>query len=278
MRADTKNERLALANQVVELCQRAGDAILSVYNSQEALTISKKADHSPVTEADLLAHRIIRRGLEQLTPGWPLLSEECAAPSYSERRLWSRYWLVDPLDGTREFIARTGEFTVNIALVEEGIATLGVVFLPLEQLAYIGVSGAGAWREGRDGRHAIGVSRALTPGGRVRVLTSSRYKGLELNTCISRLREQFNTVEWLKAGSAIKFCRLAEGRADFYPRFSPCCEWDTAAGQALLEAAGGQLLDTRFRRFRYNRGQSLINPHFYALGGAEFDWRSVLAS
>lgn len=271
------NGTLAIANELVQLCRKAGEAIKDVYCGREAMQLEQKADNSPVTAADKLANQIILEALATVAPQWPVLSEEHTIPDFQHRSAWPCYWLVDPLDGTREFIARTGEFTVNIALIEQGVPVLGVVYLPLEDVAYVGLSGHGAWRESEGLRSPITVS-TMAQRGCVRVLTSSRHGGEQLETCINRLSQHFGDSEWIKAGSALKFCRLAEGLADIYPRFSPCSEWDTAAGQAVLEAAGGQLLDTNFEPLRYNQKSSLLNPHFYALGGEDVDWPSVLSA
>ncbi|MEE8059562.1 MAG: 3'(2'),5'-bisphosphate nucleotidase CysQ [Pseudomonadales bacterium] len=268
-------ERLALADRVAALCQQAGEAITAIYLSSQPLVVEQKADSSPVTVADLESHQIIVKGLSQLAPSCPILSEEQSIPSFAERSQWARYWLVDPLDGTKEFIGRTGEFTINIALIEQGLPVLGVVYLPLVKIAYIGVAGESAWREDAMGRVELRVNDR-GQDEKVRVLTSSRHKGEYLQACLDRLEQHFGGVERIKVGSALKFCHLAEGLGDIYPRFSPCSEWDTAAGQAVLEAAGGQLVDIDFRRFSYNYKESLINPHFYAFGAANVDWRAVL--
>lgn len=268
-----------LAQQAYELCRQAAVAIMSIYEAKSPLAVEYKADQSPLTVADQQAHLIIADGLASLTPQWPVLSEEQALPSYEERSQWARYWLVDPLDGTREFIDRNGEFTVNIALIEQGFPVLGVVYVPSQHCGYIGIDGgsaqARAWRQDESGRETLQVN-TVNSAGALRLLSSARTSGPELMACMEGLAEHFDPVQWLRAGSALKFCQLAEGRADIYPRFSPCCEWDTAAGQAVLEAAGGQLLDTRFERFRYNQRASIICPSFYALGAASFHWPDVL--
>lgn len=270
-----------MAEAVCEICALAGEAILSIYQSAEPLQVNTKPDKSPVTLADQVAHDIIVAGLNKLTPNLPVLSEEQAAPDFAQRTRWPRYWLVDPLDGTREFIARTGEFTVNVALVEQGVAVIGVVFVPVVAQAYVGVLAtatqpASALKISAGGRSNIHVS-SFNKAAPLRVLTSSRSHGSELLACLERLKSHCSELEWLQFGSALKFCRLAEGAADIYPRFSPCCEWDTAAGQALLEAAGGGLLTTEFQPLRYNQRPTLINPSFYALADTAADWRLWMA-
>ena len=275
MQPTTKEERQALAGKLVELCRQAGQVITALYHSGEPLHINQKADDSPVTEADHQSQHVLAEGLGRLTPAWPVLSEEQAIPDFSERRDWRRYWLVDPLDGTREFINRTGEFTINIALIEDGWPVLGIIYLPLEESAYIGIEGGGAWREDAGGRTELKV-RDRSSSDQLAVLTGSRHQGRLIQACLERLRQHFIGVERVQAGSALKFCLLAEGRGDIYPRFAPCCEWDTAAGQAVLEAAGGELLGMDFLRFRYNQKESLINPHFFAVGAGNVAWRELL--
>jgi 3'(2'), 5'-bisphosphate nucleotidase len=268
-------DRVELAESARLIAERASRVICDVYQSGNTLKIEKKADKSPVTIADLRAHQVIHDGLVALTPQWPVLSEEEQIPPFSTRGHWPCYWLVDPLDGTKEFIERTGEFTINIALIEQGIATLGLIYLPLKGCAYVGVVGRGAQRVTAEGRESIRVSQSV-PDDRVRVLTSRRHSGPTLEACLARLGEHFKAVERINAGSALKFCYLAEGKGDIYPRFAPCSEWDTAAGQALLEAAGGQLLDTTFSSLKYNQSESLINPHFYALAAPSVGWVTLL--
>lgn len=263
-----------LAQSLVEICRLAGDAIKEVYNGEVSPLIKYKSDHSPVTEADNKSHAIIVDALIRLTPDIPILSEEQEIPSFAERSSWQRYWLVDPLDGTREFIDRNGEFTVNIALIENNKPILGIVYLPLDDQAYWGGDKLGAWKVGPEGKVPLQVGGL--PSENIRVLTSGRHHNQELALCIEKLRGQFNSLEQIKVGSALKFCRLVEGAGDIYPRFSPCCEWDTAAGQAVLEAAGGVLVTTDYQPFLYNLKESLINPHFFALASTLDKWRPVL--
>lgn len=271
--ADTDYWALGVA--VSELCRQAGEHIAALYRQSRAPDVTLKADASPVTEADHQSQEILERGLRELTPEWPILSEEKALPPFAERRQWRHYWLVDPLDGTREYINRTGEFTVNIALIESGKPVLGVVGVPMESSVYLGVPGRGAIRLNR-GEQRISVS-ALSDE-RVRLFTGSRHHGKKLARCIEQLQCYWPEVERLQAGSALKFCRLAEGLGDIYPRFSPCSEWDTAAGQALLEAAGGEVVDTGFNPLIYNQRESVSSPHFYALGCLTADWKAILAT
>jgi 3'(2'), 5'-bisphosphate nucleotidase len=271
----TKDEQQQLiAEQLLHLCRQAGQAIVDIYQSDEPVVVEQKQDDSPLTQADTQSHHILTEGLARLTPQWPVLSEEQVMPDFTERSQWPCYWLVDPLDGTREFVERTGEFTINIALIEHHRPVLGVVYIPLEQTAYIGLVDQGkALRIDNTGRKDIAVSSASTA---IKVLSSSRYGGAELESCIAKLSQHFHEVDSIRAGSALNFCQLAEGAADIYPRFSPCCEWDTAAGQAVLEAAGGRLVDMDFKPLQYNLKSSILNPHFYALGGDGLPWADIL--
>jgi 3'(2'), 5'-bisphosphate nucleotidase len=273
----TENINLqALAEQLCQLCAEAGAAIVQVYQSASPLAVSYKADDSPLTAADTIAEDIIVAGLAALTPHWPILSEEQQLPDFALRQQWPCYWLVDPLDGTREFVERTGEFTINIALIEHGRPQLGVIYRPVQAAAYVGVPSLKvAFKLEAGSRQDLHVSVVDKPST-LRVLTSSRHQNQQLTDCIALLERRFAGVYWLKAGSAVKFCRLAEGEGDIYPRFSPCCEWDIAAGQALLEAAGGSLLAMDFKPFRYNQQPSVLCPPFYALGGRGLDWPALL--
>ena len=196
-----------------------------------------KDDRSPVTAADKAAHDVILQGLQQLTPDLPVLSEESKQIPYSERQRWESYWLVDPLDGTKEFISRNGDFTINIALIQKHAPVVGLVHIPVENLSYYGVVGAGAYRrDQRVRRH--GRSGCGPLGGRaVRVVASRSHRGPLLDGYLAKLGAH----ETLSRGSALKFCLVAEGAADVYPRLGPTCEWDTGAGHAVLLAAGGQV-------------------------------------
>jgi 3'(2'), 5'-bisphosphate nucleotidase len=210
-----------------------------------------------------------------------VLSEESRESELARRRDWHRFWLVDPLDGTKEFLARTGEFTINVALIDEHLPVLGVIYLPLEDVAYVGLPGTGAWRhqfaEGVWHRRAISA-RKLEAGQSLTVLASRRHRGPRLRSCLDWLVGQWGPLERDDSGSALKFCQLAAGEGDFYPRFTPCCEWDTAAGQALVEAAGGCVVGLDGAPLRYNQRDSLLSPNFYALADpAHALWRQLLA-
>lgn len=266
---------LPIADQLIAICAEASTAILAVYHGVEPVIVERKEDRSPVTEADRRAHDIILAGLQALSINIPVLSEEHAAPDFTERQQWSRYWLVDPLDGTKDFIERTGEFTINIALIENGYPVFGMIYVPLQATAYYGGSGLGTWRSS-DGQARELSIEPLATLQRIRVTVSRRNNGPQLQACMEHLQQAFTEVERVNAGSALKFCRIADGLADIYPRFYDCCEWDTAAGQGIIEGLGGSLVTTDFQRLRYNSRDSLLNPHFYVLIPSNIDWPSVL--
>lgn len=260
-----------------ETARVAGAAILEVYSKGNA-RVQTKDDNSPLTDADLESHRIIVDALAPL--GLPVLSEEDAEVPYATRQSWGSYFLIDPLDGTREFINRNGEFTVNIALIEQGVPVQGVVFVPVQDLLYAGSreldqQGGNAWVE-RDGqRSAICARRVSDP---LKVVASRSHAGDKLRQCLALLGRKFPNHETLSLGSSLKLCLIAEGKADIYPRLSPTSEWDTAAAQAVVEAAGGRVVDLQFDDLRYNSKESLLNPSFYALGDRQFNWQEMLDS
>jgi len=215
-----------------QLCEEAGAAITRHYQTDDGSSHRSKSDNSPLTDADLASHAILVAGLQQF--GLPVLSEESPPDAFSDRLGWDEFWMVDPLDGTKEFIERTGEFTINIALIRQHRACFGLIGVPLRGEIYAGESG-GAAAKYRDGQWQPIQCRKLAASAPLVVLTSRRHRGSKLEACLQGLQGHEGGVEREYMGSALKFCQLAEGKADFYPRFSPCSEWDTAAGQALLE-------------------------------------------
>ena len=263
-----------LSTRVQQLAEQAGRAILDVYNRPAQPEVMLKRDESPLTEADLAAHRLLMQALPELLDV-PVLSEESALPDFAVRSGWRRYWLVDPLDGTREFVSRNGEFTVNVALIESGRPILGVVHVPVTGSTYSGAVGLGARKSDSAGARPIAVRRAPLAEPLV-VVASRRHGAAAVAKLLAGLRRQTGDVVTRQIGSSLKFCLLAEGEADLYPRLTATREWDTAAGQAVLEAAGGAVLDQQWRPLRYNRQDSLLNPSFYALGDVDFDWRGLL--
>jgi len=264
------SELQALLAPVADLAREAGKAIMAIY-AGEAFDIERKADRSPLTAADLAAHETILAGLRVLTPDMPILSEESAEVAFSERGAWRRYWLVDPLDGTREFIKRNGEFTVNIALIDAGMPVLGVVHAPVLERMYTGIAGSGAWRQDdAEAAYPIAVRAAAADPLRV---AGSRSHGSER---MAAYLDCLGAHELRPMGSSLKSCLVAEGAADLYPRLGPTSEWDTAAAQAVVEAAGGHVIDVDGNTLRYNQQDSLLNPDFLVFGDATRDWTSCL--
>lgn len=251
-------QNAALLSAASDIARRAGVAILGVYAEEFAVT--RKADQSPLTLADMRAHEVIARGLQELTPGIPVLSEEGSEIPYAVRRQWPRYWLVDPLDGTKEFVSRNGEFTVNVALIENHAPVLGVVHVPVKDTTYAGEVGRGATR--RIGSEAATDIRVRVPAPATLRIVGSRSHSVDLG----RHLPQLGPHTLLSIGSSLKFCLVAEGSADFYPRFGPTSEWDTAAAQAVVEAAGGAVVKSDGTPLRYNEKAELLNPDFFALG------------
>lgn len=250
---------------VIEIARQAGQGIMAVY--QQEVKVQRKDDNSPVTEADLVAHDIISRGLTALAPQLPVVSEEDVALPYPVRREWTRYWLVDPLDGTREFIKRNGEFTVNIALIDAKQPVLGVVYAPALDLLFYAVQGSGAFRQINDQPPSRIHSRPYDPT-QVTVAGSRSNAGERLRAFLDRMGPHM----LISMGSSLKICLVAEGRADIYPRLGPTYEWDTAAAQCILEQAGGRLIGMDNQPFSYNTKESLLNPEFLAVGQAAPDW------
>jgi 3'(2'), 5'-bisphosphate nucleotidase len=259
-----------LLEPVTALARAAGERILDVYNSDD-YAVEEKDDRTPLTAADLASHHAIVEGLGRLTPGVAILSEESARLPYEERSGWRRYWLVDPLDGTREFINRNGEFTVNIALVEDGVPVLGVVHVPVTGVSYIACRGRGAFKQVGDGAPEPIRVRGLD-GGPVMVVGSRSHRGKSLDAFLEKLGDH----EMVGMGSSLKLCLVAEGIADVYPRLGPTSEWDTAAAQCVVEQAGGHVTDTGMQPLRYNTKESLLNPFFLVFGDASRDWSQYL--
>jgi 3'(2'), 5'-bisphosphate nucleotidase len=258
-----------LLPDVVALARRAGEAILEVYAGD--FDVTHKGDDSPLTIADLRSHRIIAAGLAALTPDVPVISEEAATVPLAERAAWEWVWLVDPLDGTREFVSRNGEFTVNIALIHRHAPVLGVLHVPLSGTTWSAATGAGARRALRDGT-TVPVRVRSRIEGPPRVVGSRSHRGGGLDALLARLGPH----AFQPLGSASKFGLVAEGAADLYPRLGPTSEWDTAAGQAIVEIAGGQVVGRDGRPLRYNARETLINPDFLCYGDASRAWHELL--
>lgn len=258
-----------LLRQALALAREAGVEILRVY--REGFDIQEKADRSPLTTADLAAHRCIVGGLSTLQPHYPVLSEESEAIPYSERAGWETYWLIDPLDGTREFIKRNDEFTVNIALVHDHRPILGVVHAPALGSSYYAIEGGPAYRQDEsDPPRRIHVRRL---GSRRPVVAGARSHA---GSRLGRFLENVGPHKHISMGSALKSCLVAEGTADLYVRLGPTSEWDTAAAQCVVEAAGGRVTDTAMNPLRYNTRDSLLNPEFFVFGADSRDWSACL--
>jgi 3'(2'), 5'-bisphosphate nucleotidase len=260
-----------LIDPVVSLAAEAGRAILEVYATD--FDVQEKDDQSPLTQADLASHRVIMQGLAELTPDVPVISEEAGLPGFDERGQWNPYWLIDPLDGTKEFVKRNGEFTVNIALIENHQAVFGVVHVPVRNSTYSGCRGVGAeLRTNGEEPRPIGVAReSATP---VRVVGSRSHRGASLDQFLQNLGD----FEMHPTGSSLKFCLIAEGAADVYPRLGLTSEWDTAAAQAVVEQAGGVVLELDGNPLSYNNKSDILNPHFLVAGPMDHDWLKILGN
>jgi 3'(2'), 5'-bisphosphate nucleotidase len=259
-----------LLGRVAEIAREAGREILAVY-AAGSVVATAKADQSPLTAADLRAHRLIVERLGALAPALPVLSEEAAHTPFAERSRWPRYWLVDPLDGTKEFLSRNGQFTVNIALIEAHAPALGVVHVPVADTSYLGFPGEGAWRQ-RAATPAEAIRVAVQTASPMRVVGSRSHRGDSLDTFLARAGAH----ELLAIGSSLKFCRVAEGSADVYPRLGPTREWDTAAAHAVVTAAGGTVSGLDGSPLQYNTREQLLNPYFVAFGPKDRDWLALL--
>ncbi len=242
---------------VIRIADEASEKVLHIYQSD--FKVSYKEDESPITAADVASHDIIVKGLRNISPDIPILSEEGAEAPWEERKHWRRFWLVDPIDGTKEFTQRTGEFTVNIALIEDGEPVMGIVTAPALKEAFWGIKGEGAHKRDRTGQiHRI---RVAEPQATKRVVASKNHLNDETRAFI----ETLGAHKTIQAGSSLKFCRIAEGHADIYPRMGPTSEWDTAAAHAVLLAAGGNVNTVDGKPLRYGK-ENVLNPYFVAAG------------
>lgn len=258
-----------LLKPLVAIATRAGEAILAIYNT--AFSVELKDDSSPLTAADKASHQTIVSALQELTPDIPVLSEESAVVDWVKRAAWQEYWLIDPLDGTKEFIKRNGEFTVNIALIQGHRAVLGVVYAPVLRRCFFGSGNGGAFEQtaAGDARQIKAASAAHTP---LRVVGSRSHRGELLDSYLAKLGEHV----MVPMGSSLKLCLVATGEADIYPRLGPTSEWDTAAAQAVVESAGGRVTDLGGEPIMYNTKESLLNPHFLVFGDLSRNWTRYL--
>lgn len=246
-----------LLPDILRIADEAGERILPIYHSD--FKVDFKADESPITAADLASHHVIVARLRELTPDIPVLSEEEANASWEERQHWQRFWLIDPIDGTKEFTQRSGEFTVNIALIDNGEPVMGVVTAPALKEAFWGEKAMGAFK--RDASGNVHQIHTAEPRQSKRVVASKNH----LNEGTRTFIESLGAHELVQAGSSLKFCRMAEGLADVYPRLGPTCEWDTAAAHAVLVAAGGRVETLDGAPLRYGK-EEVLNPWFVAWG------------
>tara|TARA_B110000003_G_scaffold42925_1_gene40349 strand:+ start:2138 stop:2947 length:810 start_codon:yes stop_codon:yes gene_type:complete len=247
-----------LIKPLSEIASSAGEAILDIYNSN--FQVTTKNDQSPLTQADLSSHHIIVDGLKNITPNIPIISEENPLQSFDERKKWQEYWIIDPLDGTKEFVKKNGEFTVNIALIRNHKAVLGIVHVPVTQKTYIGCEGEGAQMFSPTQKpKQISVSNKINQALRIVGSRSHRDESLD------KFLAQIDKFEIKPVGSSLKFCLIAEGTADIYPRFGPTSEWDTAAAQAVVEQAGGLVLKVNGDPLLYNTKENILNPNFVVI-------------
>ena len=255
-----------LTQDALAIAHQAGKRIVEVYGADEC-KVDYKDDETPVTTADLAAHRIIVDRLQSLIPRFPVLSEESDGISFEERHQWPAFWLVDPLDGTREFLRRNGEFTVNIALVVDNRPVLGVIVAPILDVAYFATHGSGAFKQvGTLPPQPISVRSAPSQ------ITVARSRNPRTGPRMQQFLDGIGDYDEIPMGSALKSCLVAEGAADIYARLGPTGEWDTAAAQCIVEEAGGHIRDVNSRDLTYNMRESLINPHFLVYGDDEVDW------
>jgi len=262
---DLKN----LCEQCVEIARYAGIKILDVYNSD--YKIEEKDDKSPLTDADLASHHIIVDRLTALTPDIPILSEESAKLPFAERQSWRTYWLVDPLDGTREFIKRNGEFTVNIALIHDHKSIIGVIHVPVLNVDYFAWQDGGSFKAENDNEpFPINVRKSVADK---LIVAGSRSHGSEQ---MQSYMKKLGDTDLISMGSSLKFCLVAEGRADLYPRLGLTSEWDTAAAHCIVEQAGGYITKTDMSPLEYNTKDSLLNPFFFVFGDNSIDWSVYL--
>ena len=259
-----------LLDRITAIAKDAGQIILEVYGGE--FEVEYKENESPLTLADKRAHETIARSLQSLEEQYPILSEEGAYIPFEERKKWTHYWLVDPLDGTKEFIKRNGEFTVNIALIEGHEVILGVVYAPVLDVTYSAARGMGAYKsEGNLERKLIRVARHQV-GEAWRVVASRSHMSEET----AKLVEGLGDADMVSMGSSLKLCLVAEGRAHLYPRLAPTSEWDTAAAQCVVEQAGGKVVTTDLNSLEYNSKSELLNPHFIVCYDVETAWTSHL--
>jgi 3'(2'), 5'-bisphosphate nucleotidase len=260
--------------EVIAIAKAAGSAIMQIYSTE--FSVVRKEDNSPLTQADLAAHHTIVEALKKLTPNIPIISEESVTTAYDIRKQWKQYWLIDPLDGTREFVKRNGEFTVNIALIDEHKPVLGVVYAPVTELLYFAAHGNGAYKQIKTNPPQPIHTKPLDIQHPV-VAGSRSHSDQKMQSFMRNLESRLGvTPELISMGSSLKICLVAEGIADVYPRLGPTSEWDTAAAHCILQEAGGDIVDEADTSLRYNTKESLLNPFFFATSGSPHHWAGYL--
>ncbi len=261
-------------NELKKLVLDAGEVILEIYGTD--FSVEVKEDDSPLTQADLAAHEIIYQGLSKLFPDVPILSEESSIADFETRSAWAQYWLVDPLDGTKEFVNRNGEFTVNVALIRNHEPVVGLVGVPVSGKLYVGDTESGlAAVESGDSSKAL-VGRRISNRSDLSVVASRSHGGEKLELFLERLNQEFPEMTKRSVGSSLKLCILALGEADFYPRIGPTSEWDIAAAHAVLRASGGELYEFSGLSKKYNTKESILNDDFYAVSDRSYDWHELI--
>ncbi len=262
----------------IELARLAGKKILEVYETD--FHIEHKKDNTPVTTADYVANELIVQTLSELTPHIPILSEESDEIPYEERAAWETYWLVDPLDGTRAFIEKTGEFSVNIALIYRHKPVIGVIYSPVKKCSFFACKGNGAfYLNDADQARRIQVCTECPANEPRKIIVAGTHSARSpaLQTFLDNLKREFNGYELKYMGSSLKSCMVAEGEADIYARLGPTSEWDTAAAQCIVEEAGGLITDTNMQVLKYNTKESLLNPDFFVFGDKSMCWQRFLS-
>ncbi len=264
----------ALLKDVVYIAREAGKEILEIYSTDD-FGVQIKGDDSPLTKADLAAHDIIVGFLEKNYPAIPSFSEESTDIPFELRRQWKQCFIIDPLDGTKEFIEKNGDFTVNIGLIENGKCILGVIYLPVLDILYFAADGLGAFKQEQDQpAYKINVRKLHQKNGKNHItVVASRRHGLDK---VKMLCKNFASYDLTSRGSSLKMCLIAEGSADFYPRLALTAEWDTAAAQAIVEQAGGRIVQLDFSEMTYNQKENILNPFFLVLGDPSFNWKNEL--
>jgi|TARA_Y100000590_G_scaffold142791_1_gene163878 3'(2'), 5'-bisphosphate nucleotidase len=266
-----KEKLLELSDKVSEIALKASQSIMDIYTRRE-ITLEKKEDGSPLTEADLISHKILVEGLNSLGLNFSILSEEDKPKHKLDDET---FWLIDPLDGTKEFLDKNGDFTVNVALIEKGSPLLGIVSAPAKGELFKGILGVGAYKTNDDGQTEI---KTKTLNKELITITVSRSHQTEKDKqVLNSISKNFNEIEIIEAGSSLKLCRVAEGLADIYCRMGPTYQWDIAAGQAVAEAAGGALKTLDGNDFFYTFDSEKKNPEFYCVGDTSFVWKTLFS-